>query len=237
MTHRFFIGIVLLLFSPGIFSAFLRFGGIIIQRTEWLTLFLLGSFFGVVFDLAIVRKVSVLDTFRHELTHAFAAMMFFRRVNRFVVTRYSGGGISWDRGFGGELADDIIIGLAPYTIPTLYLISVLVRPLLSIAWFPWFDVWVGFAFGFHLWGGLRDIKWNWSKQPLTGAWSGNQTDIAYCGYVFSFIYIITVSLAIHGILLSVMLKGYGGIISWGQQFWSVTQGVIDLIPKVTNFVN
>ena len=72
-------------------------------------------------------------------------------------------------------------------------------------WFPWFDIWIGFTFGLHLWGGLQDI---------------------------------TVSLAIHGILLSVMLKGYGGIISWGQQFWSVTQGVVvDLIPKVANLVN
>jgi len=238
VTGRFLFGFVLLFLFPGVVSAFLKFGEAVLRVPQWLVPFLVGSLLGVIFDLSVFRRILVLDTFRHELAHAFAAMMFFRRVNRFVVTRYSGGGISWDGGFGGKLADDII-GLTPYTVPTFYFVSVLMRPLLTTSWFPWFDVWIGFAFGFHLWGGLRDIKWNWSKQPFIGARSGNQTvtDIARRGYVFSFIYIVTVTFMIHGVLLSVMLKGYGGIISWGQQFWSVTQGVVDLIPKMTNLVN
>ena len=238
MAGRFLFGLVLLFVFPGVISAFLKFGEAVLQVPQWLVPFLVGSLSGAFFDLTVFRKVSGFDTFRHELGHAFGAVLFFRRIDHFVVTPYRGGEVYHSGGFGGELADDII-GLAPYTIPTFYLISVLARPFLKGTWFPWFDLWIGFTFGLHLWGGLRDIRRNYSREPFIGAWSGEQrlTDIASRGFVFSFIYIITVSLAIHGILLSVMLKGYGGIISWGQQFWSVTQGVVDLIPKMTNLVN
>ena len=237
MAGRFLFGFVLLFLFPGVVSAFLNFGEAVLRVPQWLVPFFVGSLLGVIFDLSVFRRVSMLDTFRHELGHVFVALLFFRRIDHFVVTRH-GGEVYHSGGFGGEFVDDII-GLAPYTIPTFYLISVLARPFLNGAWFPWFDVWIGFTFGLHLWGGLRDIRQNYSREPFIGAWSGEQglTDIASRGFVFSFIYIITVRLAIHGILLSVMLKGYGGIISWGQQFWSVTQGVVDLIPKVTNLVN
>ena len=237
MAGRVLFGLVLLFFFPGVLSAFLYFGKVVLRGPSWLLPYLVGTILGTVFDLGVVRKISALDIFCHEVGHALTALAFFRRIDHFVVTR-RGGEVYHSGGWGGAWADDII-GLAPYTIPTFYLISVLVRPFLRGTWFPWFDVWIGFAFGLHLWGGLRNIKQNYSREPFIGAWSGEQglTDIASRGFVFSFIYIITVSLAIHGILLSVMLKGYGGIISWGQQFWSVTQGVVDLIPKVTNFVN
>ena len=187
---------------------------------------------GIFFDLAVVRRISGLDTFRHEVGHALTALVFFRRIDRFVVTRH-GGEVYHSGGFGGELADDII-GLAPYTIPVLYLSSVLVRPFFWSRWFPWFDVWVGFAFGLHLWGNFRDIRSNWSKKPFIGAWSGRErmTDIAARGFVFSFIYIITISLAVHGILLAVMLEGYRGILSWGQHFWPVTKNVFESIPSL-----
>jgi hypothetical protein len=237
MAGRVLFGLVLLFFFPGVLSAFLYFAKVVLRGPGWLLPYLLGMLLGIVFDQAVVRKVSVLTTFLHELGHAFLALLFLRRVDHFVVGR-NGGAVHHSGGFGGALVDDII-GLAPYTVPPFYFVSVLVRPFVSSAWFPWFDVWIGFAFGFHLWGGLRDIRWNWSKQPFIGARSGNQTvtDIARRGYVFSFIYIVTVTFMIQGILLSVMLNGYGGIIFWGQQFWSVTQGVVDLIPKMTNLVN
>ena len=125
------------------------------RSSRWLLPYLVGTVLGIFFDLAVVRRISGLDTFRHEVGHALTALVFFRRIDRFVVTRH-GGEVYHSGGFGGELADDII-GLAPYTIPVLYLSSVLVRPFFLSRWFPWFDVWVGFAFGLHLWGNFRDI--------------------------------------------------------------------------------
>lgn len=237
MAGRVLFGLVLLFFLPGAFSAFLYFAKAVLQGPGWLLPYLVGTIFGIFFDLAVVRKISALDILRHEVGHALTALVFFRRIDHFVVTRH-GGEVYHSGGLGGGLVDDII-GLAPYTIPVLYLASVLVRPILESRWFPWFDVWVGFSFGLHLWGSFRDIRSNWSRKPFIGAWSGNTllTDIASRGFVFSFIYIIIVSLTIHGILLAIMLKGYAGILVWSQQFWAVTQSIIEKVPRIINLTS
>jgi hypothetical protein len=88
MSHRLPIGIILLILFPGIFFSFLKAAEAILQRPGWLVPFMIGTVFGVVFDLFIVRKNSLLYTFLHELGHAFAA------------TRYSGGQVYYSVGFG-----------------------------------------------------------------------------------------------------------------------------------------
>lgn len=231
---RLLFGVALVCLFPGTFSAFIKYGNAVLQqRPGWLLPFVIGTVLGILFDTGVIRKSSALHTFRHELGHAFAALIFFRRVDRFVVTRHKGGEVYHSAGFGGALADDVI-GLAPYTIPTFYFISVLLRPVLPPGWFPWVDVWIGFTFGFHLWGGIRDIRRNYSKKPFIGASSRRKrvTDIASTGFIFSFIYIVTVSLAIHGILLAVMLNGYTGVLSWAHEFWAVTQHLPEFVSRM-----
>jgi hypothetical protein len=237
MAYRLVFGLILLLLFPGVFSAFLWAGRLFLRTDRLLISILIGTILGIVFDQFVIKKVSYLQTLIHELGHASASLLLFRRVERFVATPYSGGEVYWSGGFGGEFGNDFI-GLAPYTFPTFLFISVMVRPLLNSNWFPWFDIWIGFTFGLHAFGFVRDIRNNFSRRTFIGAWSGRQlqTDIASRGFIFSTIFIITLTLAIHGILLAIMLEGYRGILSWGQQFWPVTRNVCESIPKLLRMV-
>lgn len=229
MSHRFPLAVLLLFLLPGCVSAFSgalkHFWG----AFAWPLPFGIGAILGAILDLAVIGRVSVLNNFFHEWVHAFTALLFFRRIDRFVVTRYRGGEVYHSGGFGGELVDDVI-GLAPYTIPVFYFISVLARPLIGYPYIPFFDLLVGFTFGLHAIGSMREVWRNWTSRTFLGAWSGveRKTDIADRGFVFSFIYIVTVNLAIHGLLLSILVNGYPGILSWANVVWDITKN--EMIP-------
>ena len=109
----------------------------------------------------------------------------------------------------------------------------LVRPLVDRPYILFFDLLVGCTFGLHAIGSIREIWRNWTRRTFVGAWSGveRKTDIAHSGFVFSFIYIVTVTLAIHGLLLSVLAIGYSGILSWANVVLDVTKN--KMIP-ITN---
>ena len=128
---------------------------------------------------------------------------------------------------------DDVIGLGPYTIPVFYCVSVLIRPLVDPPYILYFDLFVGFTFGLHAIGNIREIWRNWTCRTFVAACSGveRKTDIAHRGFVFSIIYIVTVNLAIHGFLLSVLVKGYPGILSWATVIWGVTKNIMIAIAN------
>jgi hypothetical protein len=236
VSHRFPLAVLLLFFLAEFAYAFSGALKLFLGSFVGLLPFIIGGVLGAIFDLSVLRRVSALNTFFHEWGHAFTALLFFRRIDRFVVTRYRGGEVYHSSGFGGGLVDDVI-GLAPYTVPAFFLISVLIRPLLASSWLLWFDSCVGVTFGLHAINGLREAFANWSRRTFPGAWSGivGKTDIAQRGFVFSFVYIVTMNLAIQGFLLSFLVNGYPGILSWANVVWDVTKNLI--IPNINGLVS
>ncbi len=220
---RFTLALVLLGFLPGVAVAFVTAGAALIQDPSILWPVVAGTVAGIVVDQFVFRRVPFIETFEHELTHAVAALMFFRRVTGFRV-RGGSGAVQHVGGFGGRLGDDFI-GLAPYVLPTFTVVSVLVRPFLGLAWFPWFDGWIGFTFGYHLWSSLDETRQAWTRRAFSSAADGEvtQSDIARRGFIYSFIYIATVTIAIHGVLLAILVNGYSGVPPWAREVWDTTQ--------------
>jgi hypothetical protein len=219
---RLLTGIVLLLLLPGITAAFVWNVVILTHATTIFAPFCLGVALGILLDHFAFHRMPVVETFEHELTHAVAALMFFRRVTGFVVKR-KGGTVSYQEGFGGRLANDFI-GLAPYILPLFTALSVVGRFFVPATWFPWYDGWIGLTFGYHIWSSIEETGGAWTKRKFVSAGTGEvtQTDIARRGFIYSAIFIAAFSLAIHGALIAVLVKGTGGLAGWAQHIWNVT---------------
>jgi hypothetical protein len=216
---RFFGALFLIAVTPGILAAFIASGSAFLH-SSCLWSVLAGFIVGLLLDYVLLKRVPGLETFEHELTHAVAALMFFRRVTGFVVTRHEGGTCGHSGGFGGRLGDDFI-GLAPYVLPTFTFLLVAIRPLLPQRLFPWFDIGIGLTFGYHLLSTVRETKEGWHTNWFASAGDGelSQTDLGSRGLFFSVVYIFAVSLAILGLLSAVVALGYSGIVNWAKCFW------------------
>jgi len=219
---RFLIGIVLLALLPGVTAAFALHVVFLTHVPTILIPIGIGTFLGILLDHFVLHRVPVVETFEHELTHAVVALMFFRRVTGFVVKR-SGGTVSHQGGFGGQFGTDVI-GLAPYMLPLFTLFSVIARPWVPPTWFPWYDGWIGVTFGYHVWSAIEEIQESWTKRSFVSAGTGmiTQTDIARRGYIYSAIFIAAFTMALHGLLIALLLKGWHGVGGWAWEVWSVT---------------
>lgn len=219
---RFLTGTILLLLLPGVTAAFVWNVVLLTHEPGILIPLALGALLGMMIDHFVFHRMPVIETFEHELTHAAAALMFFRRVTGFVVKR-KGGTVSYQDGFGGRLGNDFI-GLAPYVFPLFAALSVAGRFFVPSSWFPWYDAWIGFTFGYHVWSSIQETGEAWTKKRFVSAGTGEvtQTDIARRGYIYSAIFIATFTLAIHGLLIAVMIKGTAGVAHWAREVWGIT---------------
>lgn len=219
---RFLIGIILLLLLPGVTAAFAWNVVLLFHVPAVFVPLCAGAFLGILVDHFIFHRMPVVETFEHELTHAAAALMLFRRITGFVVKK-KGGTVSYHDGFGGRLGNDFI-GLAPYVFPLFAALSVIARSFVPPTWFPWYDGWIGFTFGYHIWSSIEEIGGAWTKKKFVSAGTGEvtQTDIARRGYIYSAIFIVTFTLAIHGILIGLILNGTAGAVEWARETWGVT---------------
>ena len=90
----------------------------------------------------------------------------------------------------------------------------------------WWAALVGLTFGYHLWSTLHELRHNWSSEIFTAAdGSAMHTDIGRRGFVYSTIYIVTVTLGLHGLLLGIFLHGYPGAVAWARLAWPPTQAL------------
>ncbi len=166
---------------------------------------------GLLLYLLLFRKWNWLATFMHELSHALVALLFLRRIRSFVVTARRGGQVRHSEGFGGETGNLLIL-LAPYYLPVLFVAAVLCRPLAPTGWFPWYDGAAGFLFAFHLLGNAGEIRQNWTKKQfrtLTG--NRAQTDIGRAGYLFAALVIAALTFLLYALLFTLLTRGYPGL--------------------------
>jgi hypothetical protein len=170
-----------------------------------------GLALGIPFYFIVIRKIHVISTFEHELTHALVALLFLRRIHKFIVTSKRGGQVQYSGNFGGEFGN-LLIGLAPYYLPTSTLIAVLVRPFLPTGWFPWYDGFIGATLAFHIFSTIDETRLSWTKHRFTGAGDHHKTksDIGKVGYIFAFLVITGFGIFLLGLSLQLIGTGYSG---------------------------
>jgi len=157
----------------------------------------------------------------HELSHALAAIVLGRSIRRFVVTRYHGGLVEHE-GSNGPLrhVNDHLIGLAPYFLPTLSLIPLLVRPFVEVS--PWriaLDLVIGFTLGWHLTSNVRELRQNFHSRYFQSAVGGMvQSDLGHRGLAFSLVMIVVLWLLVHGAMLGLLTGGWAGTRMWARAF-------------------
>ncbi len=208
---RFFLGFIALFLIPG--SALATWDVLLVITRDnnlWIPL-ICGFGAGIPLYFTVIRKIPYISTFEHELTHALVALFFFRKIHKFIVTSKRGGQVQYSGNFGGEFGT-LLIGLAPYYLPTFTLMAVLVRPFLPPEWFPWFDGFLGATLAFHFCSTPEETKQAWTKQTFASAGDNRKTksDIGQVGYIFAFLVIIGFGIFLIGLSLELIGSGYGG---------------------------
>ena len=208
---RLLLGLIALFIIPGsvlaLWDALIVIAG---NPDIWIPL-ICGLALGIPFYFILIRKIHVISTFEHELTHALVALFFLRRIHKFIVTSKRGGQVQYSGNFGGEFGN-LLIGLAPYYLPTLTLIAVLVRPFPPSGWFPWYDGFIGATLAFHIFSTIDETRLSWTKHSFTGAGDHQKTksDIGKVGYIFAFLVISGFGIFLLGLSFQLIGTGYSG---------------------------
>jgi hypothetical protein len=208
---RFLLGFIALFIIPGSVMAFWDVLLVITRdRDLWIPL-ICGFGAGIPVYFTVIRKIPYISTFEHELTHALVALLFFRKIHKFIVTAKRGGQVQYSGKFGGEFGN-LLIGLAPYYLPTFTLLAVLIRPFLPAEWFPWFDGFLGASLAFHLCSTPEETKQAWTKQTFASAGDKQKTksDIGQVGYILAFLVIAGFGIFLMGLVLQLIGSGYAG---------------------------
>jgi hypothetical protein len=228
---RFLLGLFALFIIPGSAVAFWDALQVIAHNKElWIPL-VIGFAAGIPVYFTMIRKIPYISTFEHELTHAIVALLFFRKIHKFIVTSRRGGQVQYSGNFGGEFGN-LLIGLAPYYLPTFTLITVMVRPFLPDGWFPMFDGFIGATLAFHACSTPEETKLAWTKRSFTGAGDNQKTksDIGKVGYIVAFLVIAGFGLFLLGLALQLIGSGYAG--TWhflkqvGKNSWETYAALI-----------
>lgn len=238
---KIFLSILSLILLKGIFVGFFVGANLLLGNSEIFTSLLIGFTSSGLAYYFILRKISAIATFEHEFTHALVALLFFRKISKFVVTNNDGGYVGYSGNFGGKFGS-INITLAPYFLPTFTFILILFRPVMPIDMINWFDILIGFSFGYHLFTTFEEIKINWTNNSFLAAKSERLTksDISKSGYIFSFIYIITLTTLIHGIIIWIWVDNYDGILKYFIIIYTnskelITQSVVFATKYIRSF--
>lgn len=208
---KFTVGIIALFILPGSALAFWEGIQMVYANNDLLKYFLIGIVTGSLLYFMLIRRWTYFLTFEHEFTHAFMSILFFRKIEKFVVTKKDGGVVYHSGGFGGEFGN-IMITMAPYFFPTFTVITLLFQPLVPPEYFPYYLIIVGITFAYHHLSTLRETRENWNSRTFAEAGSGitRVTDIAKSGYIFSFIFIITTTLFFNALVLWLLNYSYRG---------------------------
>lgn len=235
---RLLLGLIALFLIPGsvlaLWDALIIIAG---NKDLWIPL-ICGFIVGIPFYFMMIRKIHVISTFEHELTHALVALLFFRRIHKFIVTSKRGGQVQYSGNIGGEFGT-LLIGLAPYYLPTMTLISVLVRPFLPPGWFPWYDGFIGATFAFHIFSTVDETKLSWTKRTFTDAGDHQRTrsDIGKVGYIFAFLVITGFGVFLLGLALQLIGSGYAGTWYFLRQVGMTSYAVYDsLIREIYAYI-
>jgi hypothetical protein len=159
-------------------------------NTEALTYTGIGGIGGTLLLLALRRwpgtlpdNLEFLEILRHEMTHAFAALLVGSRVNELVVTNPQDGR-SGAHGKVNHVPAPLsgpFITLAPYCVPTFTIPFALLRLATGDACRNIIDIVIGFTLAFHYLSVFHDLQ-------------APQSDISRTGYLFSLGFVVVINL-------------------------------------------
>ncbi len=176
-----------------------------------------GLALGVAVHWAAMARLPGVMTLGHELKHVLIAVLFLRRVRGFSVTWRQGGVVQYSGRFGGALGDHAI-GLAPYFLMPLSLMTALALPLAARATpAAGLEVLFGLCLAVDLLAIGYDLRRNFNKDriPLVGGGT-DRTDIGKRGYLFSVVSVVFFCVAGLLVALTLVGRGYAGILDLGR---------------------
>ena len=138
----------------------------------------LGAGFYLLFVLILSffkRSMHFAHTFCHELNHAFFSVLFLKKIKAFQAHAEKGGQVSF------EGKNNLMITLAPYSVPLFALFTVLLKLLAEPRVFPAIHFVVGFFISFHLHSVFSEFRLY-------------QSDLRVYGIFLSFAFVVFVNL-------------------------------------------
>jgi len=111
-----------------------------------------GLFFGILAYVILTRlnisflkdNIRWLRVFSHELIHAVISFLSLKKIKSLEASQWEGGKVV----FYGK--SNLLISLAPYSVPLFTIILLLLRPLIKIEFLPYFNGLIGLTYAFHL---------------------------------------------------------------------------------------
>lgn len=155
-------------------------------------------------------NLELTETFMHEFTHQFVALLLGRRLHSFHAEQYSGSVTT-----SGNEHTRLFVTLAPYCLPLLTLLLVAERVMIKPEWLWLHDMFIGLTVGFH---GVCFYKDTRSDQP----------DIKQFPLYFAYLYIVTfllLNITITLVSIGRNLNIVDTIIYILKHFWSIIASV------------
>lgn len=140
------------------------------------------ALFLLIWFIFLSRRESFWGLVEHEFTHAFFALLFFKKVRTINADRRRGGLVKVEGG-------NFVIALAPYFFPLLSVFIIIIKPLV-FANYQWFlNALLGFTLMFHL-------------MSLSNEFHPSQPDLKETGFLFSLTVIIFFNLFFIGLSIA-----------------------------------
>ena len=184
-----------------------------------------GFFSGMIGWLALGRQLMMWCVLEHELTHAFVAVAFLRRV-RSLTANETCGAVALD----GNV--NFLVSLAPYFLPTLALLWLPACILLREQYHIIAIIFLGVLLGYHAISNKQEFH-------------PGQPDIQQSGFVFSVLFCLAASLVIFGFIAAVaasgswsggtefLVDGWRAIMDWVQKYISA---ILDFLHSFSAIV-
>src|SRR5574344_1073458 len=135
-----------------------------------------GAYFIFLFVLSLLnRSIEFAQTFCHELNHTFFSLLFFKKIKGFRAHADNGGEVSF------EGKTNIMITLAPYSVPLFAVLTLLLLLLAEPRVVPAIHFVVGFFISFHLHSVFSEFRLY-------------QSDLRVYGIFLSFAFVVFVNL-------------------------------------------
>lgn len=156
-------------------------------------------------------RLQVWHTLEHEITHAIVATLLFRRVDK--ISASGGSGITRFEGRGS-----LPITLAPYALPTLALVPVILHIVAAPEYYPVVNVLLGSAFGYYLVSNLLEAH---PAQP----------DLQRFGLLFSYLLVLPTHFFLLSLIYLLHLRGTSLVSQFTSDFLYTYSDTVVLIRE------
>lgn len=178
---------------------------------QWVAL---GFVIYVVFHRLVHKNISFLEVMSHEWSHIFVAMLFMRRVHSFHAEERTGVVYT-----SGNHFSNVPVSLAPYCLPIITYLLLMVRCLITSQGLMIFDLLIGITLSFHY----------FCFKTQTG---NHQSDITSFPLFFSYLYIWTARLINLAVILVAFFPGYNVFTSFRRYLTTAIDNVSALVAMI-----